>query len=228
MAFSVNLKDRGPQVVKFVDLLDEGQYGAGEVEFRGRYETMDDLKSAIEEVLSVSPIEDPKNPPTNPLSFHRFDAKNKWGKRMPIHPLDPYPFKSRWMVHFLLCFHFRDDWCYVDIGIKWAPFFNPSGKLNPEYPLKGHAFGDTFSLSDLSLLRVSCGSVDDALELIKDLGLNNPIDQNLGSYDPSSGVVDDSQLEDIEDTILSITKNGTEYLLTDVDGETFLTEPAAG
>lgn len=225
MAFTVNLRDRGQQVVKFVDLLDEGQHGAGELEFRGRYETIEKLKGAINmEVLTGSPIEDPSKPPTNPLSFRRFDTKNKWGKRLPIHPLDPYPFKARWMLHMLLCFHFRDDWCYVDIGVKWAPFFDEEKSklfphINPKYPLGDHAFGDTFSMEDLTILRVSCGTINDAWDLVAGLGMTPPEPEEPPVIEPEP---------EIDGTVLSVTEDGEEYWLTDTDGSTYLLEGDAG
>lgn len=219
MSFAVNLKDRGQQVVKFVDLLDEGQHGAGELEFRGRYETLAELKSAITlDVLMDSPIEDPLLPPTSILSFRRFDTKNKWGKRYPIHPRDPYPFKARWLVHMLLCFHFRDDWCYVDIGVPWAPYFDEENsrfyqKLNPDYPLGKYNFGDKIPVEDLTILRVSCGTIDDAWELVSGIGMVKP-------EEPTPPPVE----EEIDGTVLTVTdENGEECWLTDTTGRKYLT-----
>ena len=207
----VTLKDRGQNVLTSIDLFDEGVLGAGQTIFRARYNTIEEVKDAISAVLTKSPIEE-EGKATSVLSVNRFKTNNVHGLRN-YYPGDLYPEKSRWLVHFLLRFNFgSNDFCYIDLGLNWAPFRLANGKLNPDYPLGNYKFGQIFNITDLKILRVCMCTVDDAVELIKDLGLTDPT--ALEIVDVTAGITPE-QLDNLETegSVMAVNIHGEEQVL---------------
>lgn len=194
----VNLPDRGQVVIDYIDLYDEGQCGAGKLAYRGSYETLADVQAAIAEVLTKSPIEDPESA-TSVLSFGRFNSPDRHGLRENA-PGDLYPFKSRWIVHFFLRFKFLEDFCYVELGIPWAPLKNyNTGGYYEKYPLGDYTMGQIFSVSDLSVVQLYNCTATDAYELLKEFNLTDPQGNDL--TDPSLGVSPE-QMEELGDIVI--------------------------
>lgn len=218
----ISLQDRGPIVLTSIDLWDEGQLGAGQLIFRNRYEKLEDVKTAIEGVLSNnSPIaqeteveKEKKSLPV--LSLNRFESTNAHGLRK-YDPADPYPTKSRWLVHFLLRFNFGStDFAYVDLGINWEPLRYMDGSFNPNYPLGAdREVGATIQLKDLKILRVCGITVDDAVKLVESFSLTDP--KNLEIID-TTVEISEEQLEALktpEDAyVLTVNVNGDQRVLT--------------
>lgn len=208
----VNLQDRGQQVLLGIELYDESILGAGQLTYNGRYKDISEVKSAIEKVLENSPIEE-EGKAKSPLSVNRFNSNNAWGYRE-HNIVDPYPNRSRYLVHFVLNFDFGNDYCMIDLGINWAPFQLANGDLNSDYPLGERKFGDKINLEDLKILRVTLCTVDDAEILVKELGLKDP--RNLEVVDVTKEITQDQldALETEEDELLLTTKiAGEDYIL---------------
>ena len=215
----IALQDRGPSILTSIDLYDEGQLGAGQTIFRNRYESMDEVKQAITDVLAKSPIVEPDEEGKTKipiLSINRFKSNNVHGLRK-YDLADPYPEKSRWLVHFLLRFNFgSSDFCYVDLGLNWAPLRYADGTFNPDYPLGEYTPGQTFKLEDLKILRVCMCTVDDAVKLVESFKLKDP--KALEIIDPSAGIsaeqLDALELSSEDARVLTMKVNGEERILT--------------
>lgn len=216
----IAFQDRGPTVLTSIDLWDEGQLGAGQTIYRARYESLTDVQAAITSVLTEgSPIQQAEEGQENTLpilSVNRFQNTNVHGLRK-YDLADPYPTKSRWLVHFLLRFNFgSSDFAYIDLGLNWEPLRYKDGSFNPNYPLgEGRNIGDTIELKDLKILRVCGITVDDALILVNSFGMTDP--KNLEITD-TTVEISDEQLEALvvpEDAyILTQTVNGQRRILT--------------
>lgn len=209
----VNLQDRGQQIIRYIDLFTEDVLGAGQLTAKGRYYSLGDLKTGIEDVLKNSPIEK-DGEATTPLSVNRFNSNNNWGKREQREG-DLYPNKSRYLVHFVLDFDFGNDFCFIDLGINWAPFQLASGELNPDYPLGERNFGDKVAVSDLKILKTTMITLDDAEIILKELGLSDPRNEEIVDVTQE---ITDKQLEELEveedGRVLTASINGNEYVLT--------------
>lgn len=212
MAEIVNLKDRGQQIVQHVDVYSENTLGAGQLACDGRFNTVKEAKAKIDEILKNSPIQE-EGKATSALSINRFSSNHPWGHLTPEFD-DPYPRKSSHIVLFRLDFSFGNDFCNIDLGIKWAPYRLANGELNPDYPLGEYEIGHVFSTSDLKILRVTMCTVDDAEILVQDLGLTDP--RNLEVLDFTQDLTDE-QLEAIKleegDSIATTKINGEETIL---------------
>lgn len=212
----ITLQDRGQCVLTSIDLFDEGQLGAGQTIFRGRYESMADVKQAISDVLTHSPV-DKEGEAKSPLSVNRFNSNNVHGlKQYDIHDL--YPNKSRWLVHFLLRFNFgQSDFCYIDLGLNWQPLKYANGMYNPNYPMGDYEFGHIFNITDMKILRVCMCTLDDAVELVKDFGLTDP--KALEVIDATDRLTQE-QIDALksDDPLTTVCINGEEVILT-INGE---------
>lgn len=215
----IAFQDRGPTVLTSIDLWDEGQLGAGQTIYRARYETLEAVKKAIEDVLTQSPIKQAEEGKENELpvlSLNRFESTNAHGLRK-YDPADPYPTKSRWLVHFLLRFNFGStDFAYVDLGINWEPLRYKDGSFNPNYPLgEGRTVGQTIQLKDLKILRVCGITVDDAVKLVESFSLDDP--KNLEIID-TTVEISEEQLEALKTPddayVLTVNVNGEQRVLT--------------
>ena len=217
----VNLIDRGQQIVQHVDLYSEFTMGAGQLACDGRFASVKEAKTTIDSILEHSPIE-PEGKASSPLSVNRFASNYPWGKPEP-EPGDPYPTKASHMVLFGLNFDFGNDFCYIDLGIKWPPYRLASGAVNPDYPLGKYKEGDKITTKDLKILRVTMCTLDDAEILVKDLELTDP--RNLEIIDATRDISDEQlealELESEDEKVATAPINGQETIL--VKGNTILT-----
>lgn len=212
MAEIVTLKDRGQQIVQHVDLYSETTLGAGQLACDGRFNTVKEAKAKIDEILQNSPIEAPGEAKCA-LSVNRFSTNMPYGVLTPEFG-DPYPRKASHLVLFRLSFSFGQDFCHIDLGIKWAPYRLANGDLNPDYPLGDFEMGQVINTSDLKILRVVMCTIDDAEILLQDLGLSDP--RNLEVIDATQDMtqeqLDAIQLPDGE-AIATAKVNGEETIL---------------
>lgn len=213
------LVDRGHAVASYIDLLDEGQYGAGNLAWRGRFDNLDTLSAVVNEVLALgSPIDTSES---NVLSYNRFKCDN-------IHfasPLDfpetgnPYPYKALYMVHFRMRIKFLHDVAYIDFGRRWPRFRKKNGKLNKRYPFGPYSDGSSIPAGDLVLLNCRGISKQDSLIILKRLGFckNVTLANSITEEDVIAGDINDRAL----DALINILQEDedTVVLSTMVDGE---------
>lgn len=167
----IDFEDQGQRVVSYIDVADEAVYGAGNLYLRGRAYTLDEVTKFIQQALDTgSPIEFPA---TNPLAIERF---TKIGRtRFVKDENDPYPNKAQYMLHIHLRVKFYDSFGDIDIGIPWAKLYlGDTNEINPNYPLGDYSMGQTFSMSDLRLLKCCWISTKDACQFLEQIGVSNP------------------------------------------------------
>lgn len=184
-----NLPDMGQRVAVCVDLYDEARFGADELAFRGRYYSLEEVKSAIEEVLAVgSPIENPEKPATNILSMNRFNSsKSKWYRTAYEH--EPYIDRAAFIIYFRVRVHFSDQVVTIGFGVNWAPYKKISGKTNDLFPLGNYSMGQTITIDDLRLQDRTAISREDACTILETIGLTNAVDIEID--DIEQGIDDD-------------------------------------
>lgn len=172
--FILNLPQSGPQVVSYIDYIDETTYGAGNLYLKGRARSMDEVKAYLEATLaSGSPIEYPPSP-DNILSFGRFEHLTR-GQFVPD-ANDPFPHRSQYMLHIHLRVKFYDSFGDIDLGVPWARlYYRHGGFINPDFPLGEFSLGRMITLDDLKLLRCCWIGVEDACFILTELGITNPL-----------------------------------------------------
>ena len=170
----LKLKHLGDTVIDYIDLFDEGVYGADKLFLRGRYTSFEEVKSAIEECLNLgSPTEDPASE-TNKLAFNRFNQPDKIFFMPDLN--DQYAMKAQFMLQFAIRVRLYDNFAYIHFGIPWARKWDVVNDCpNVKYPFGQYAKGQTFKVEDLQILRYSWISQEDAETILKKIGLSNPI-----------------------------------------------------
>lgn len=170
----LKLKHLGDTVIDYIDLFDEGVYGADKLFLRGRYTSFEEVKSAIEECLALgSPTEDPASE-SNKLAFNRFNQPDKVFFIPDLN--DKYAMKAQFMLQFAIRVRLYDNFAYIHFGIPWARKWDVVNDCpNEKYPFGKYTKGQTFNVEDLQILRYSWISEEDAETILKMIGLSNPI-----------------------------------------------------
>lgn len=170
----LKLKHLGDTVIDYIDLFDEGVYGADKLFLRGRYTSFEEVKSAIEECLALgSPTEDPASE-ANKLAYNRFSQPDKVFFIPDQH--DAYAMKAQFMLQFAIRIRLYDNFAYIHFGIPWARKWDVINDCpNAKYPFGKYSKGQTFTIEDLQILRYSWISIEDAETILKKIGLSNPI-----------------------------------------------------
>lgn len=152
-----NFKDMGRQVVDWIDLFDECQYGAGKLFFRGRFETMSEVAEQIaaslsddyKELGSGNPVaHDTETTFAEGNALHRYYMPDirLW---TPIDFHDPYPYKARYAVEFLLRLKLYGEYIYLRVGLPWEKLHNEDGSINEKYPIDPEYVSGGVSLEDI-------------------------------------------------------------------------------
>lgn len=156
-----DFRDRGRQVVDWFDLFDECKYGADNLFFRGRFETDSEvaeqiaasLDSKYKDMGAGNPVRvDNDGEYAEGNSLHRYNVpcQEHW---TPPDPKDPYPYKARYAVRFLLRLHFYNDYGYIEVGVPWEKLRNEDGSINENYPIEQKYVDSGFTLGDIRPLR---------------------------------------------------------------------------
>lgn len=190
----LDLKDAGKQTVRYIDLYDEGRFGADNLVLRGSYTGLSEVETAIKEVLaSGSPME---NPPStnNILAFNRWNSPKSHWKRY-AEPGTSHISRSAYIIHFALVIHWLDFCSTIGFGIKWAKYRDNNGKINKHYPLGMYSESQVFDTDNLRVLYMNCISKDDTRIIMESLDIKYPF--NDYNIDFEKGEIDDSQLNNI-------------------------------
>lgn len=183
MAYTVELKDRGYQVIECIDLFDEARYGADKLFFRKRCETVEEVKEQINYALSSEQTPQGGNPLAQVdangipyIALNRYHIPNKkfWNNTPPYGIANPY--KASAAVTFSIRVHFRDDFAYITFGCPWSAVMDESAETSSD-----EIISDT---SNFALLRCHFISKDDALTILKDIVGENVIINTFNKNNP--------------------------------------------
>lgn len=169
----LKLKHLGDTVIDYIDLFDEGVYGADKLYLRGRYTTFAEVKSAIEQCLAIgSPTESPASE-SNKLAYNRFSQPDKLFFIPDLN--DPYAMKAQFMLQFAIRVRLYNNFAYIHFGIPWARKWDSVNNCpNEKYPFGKYTKGQTFTIGDLQVLRYAWISQEDAETILKEIGLATP------------------------------------------------------
>ena len=161
--------DRGRTTVRYIDLFDECRHGADRLFFRGRFDTIFDVRAQIEAALDPSYEKFGGGNPVarnaeGGIALNRYHVTEKrhW---IPAPDGDPYPNKADYAVQFLLRLRTWEDFLYVTVGVPWTKFrLNPDGSVAEDYPIDPAKVESGFSVADLAPLTWhNCSAKDAAL-----------------------------------------------------------------
>lgn len=187
----LDLKNMGKQVAIYIDLYDEGQFGADKLALRGRFDNLADVGSMIKEVLSIgSPIENPASE-DNILAFNRFNSfAAHWSRYSETD--EPYAKRAGHMLYFRLVIHLLDSTAHIGFGVKWAKYRKENGKINKQFPCGNFTPDKNMTMDDLRLIDTWGISWQDAHDILLAIGVTNPIDLDI---DLSTGKASKEQLD---------------------------------
>lgn len=191
MAYKINLKHRGSDVIEWIDLFDEASYGADKLFFRGKFLSKEEIKSQVLAAIGIGQFYDMEtakepedleafklslgvgNPIAKPTSdnlsgiptiaLNRWHIPNKkfWNNTPPQGVENPY--RASAAVKFTIRIHFYNDFAYINFGIPWE-IVDEAGDNADEI----FATEDDF-ISNLRLLQCHFISAEDAKTVLKDI-----------------------------------------------------------
>lgn len=196
MAYKINLKHRGSDVIEWIDLFDEASYGADKLFFRGRFLSFEEVKTQILGALGIGEYYDmdtaqsPENLEEfklslgvgNPLTTSPSDgnltniptiALNRWNipnkkfwNNTP--PMNVInPYKASNAVTFAIRLHFYNDFAYITFGCPWSEIQDSLNDTETESSIT-----DTNELvKKFKLIQCHFISKDDAIQVLKTIGL---------------------------------------------------------
>lgn len=228
-----DLQDRGIAIALYIDLYDEAQYGADQLAWRGRFNDIGELKSALDEVITIGgdPVAQDNS---TPLSLNRFNSPfaRYW---MPPDSSNPYPHLAQYAVHYRLRIKFNNDVALIDFGKNWPAYHPIEGERSEDWPLVdecldsivGSLTAPVESNSNFEILH-TCGiSYTDATMVLEAIGFKDILNGNNGQNNLTpeaiktsvkDGEISDKQLAIIEKSLKeneALTKVNDDYLHTD-------------
>lgn len=163
------------RVLDYVDLFDEGRFGADKLFLRGSFSTLSAVSEQVKAFLTTKDSPEPKDedeyisPFSDPnvareIADHNrlFDPNRKIWKLSDPDPNDCYPQKATYRLLFFVKLHFNLDFAYIWFGIPWDEsgfdLSDPEAELNSI---------EDIALDDLRVLRHTWISREDA-EMVLD------------------------------------------------------------
>lgn len=217
-----DLPDRGIAIAQYVDLYDEGRFGAGQLAWRGRFDSsnIDTIANDVIFKLLIGEERDEYLPMSKELAVNRL---NDPFVRYAVLPElgDEYPHKSQFMVHFRLRIKFNSDAAVIDFGKRWAKYRNNDGTLNDQYPLGKYTDQEQYKQIDEGDLEIlnTCGiSYNDAFAVLTSFmaGFGKNIDPELSDEaikeSVIAGEISDKQLKAVKSSLQK-----DEYIATAAD-----------
>lgn len=235
-----DLQDRGVAIALYIDLYDEAQYGADQIAWRGRFNDINTLTKALQDVMIAggNPVAQDNS---TPLSLNRFDSAFAYYWVKPELG-NPYPRLAQYAVHYRLRVKFNSDVAIIDFGKNW-PLYHPiEGARHKDWPVVDecdNSLNDKYLTKpqNLEILHLTGISYTDAAIILNAIGLNLDINgpsNGNGTTDNEQGdsvlsdaaIIDsvktgnisDKQLEVIEKSLKeneALTKVNDSYLHTD-------------
>lgn len=183
------------RVLDYVDLFDEGRFGADKLFLRGSFSCLDNVREQVNSFLTGTDTKDEEGYDlpiyATPAIAREISDKNRlFDPNRRIWKLseatdEKYPYKSQYRLMFFIKLHFHTDFAYIWFGVPWS---NPkaqdelnAGQLNP--------IKDTYDLSDLKLLKHVWISPEDAKIIVDYIAARidsidnaTPADQVLSAF----------------------------------------------
>lgn len=217
MAYTIELKDRGYQVIECIDLFDEARYGADKLFFRKCCQTVDEVKEQITYALSSEQAPQGGNPlaqvnekgePIIALNRYHIPNKKFWNNTPPLKTFVyddgsverisvANPYKASAAVTFSIRVHFRDDFAYINFGCPWSAVMDEEDDETSDEIIS--------DMSKFALLSCHFISKDDALTILKDIVGEVVVANTLAKNLPKPKIVQEVlELTDEDGSIISL------------------------
>lgn len=241
-----DLQDRGVAIALYIDLYDEGQYGADQLSWRGRFNDISKLESALSDVMGLgNPIAEDNS---NNLCLNRFNSP--FARYWTEPELgNPYPRLAQYAVHYRLRVKFNGDVVTIDFGKRWPAYRPIEGVRHADWPIVNEcelSLNDDFLTlpQNLEILH-TCGiSYTDAAIILNAIGLNIDIngpgnneqddaplteaeEAEIKESIKNDGVISDALLKKVEKSLKpeeKLAKVGDDYLHYNTELVTYITE----
>lgn len=222
MAYKINLKHRGTDVIEWIDLFDEASYGADKLFFRGRFQTAAEVKAQVEAALdSAQSVYGGGNPltaetstdgtitvPTIALNRYHIPNKKFWNNTPPLKTFVyddgsvervsvANPHKASAAVTFSIRVHFRNDFAYINFGCPWSAVMDEEDDETSDEIIS--------DMSKFALLSCHFISKDDALTILKDIVGEVVVANTLAKNLPKPKIIQEVlELTDEDGSIISL------------------------